>query len=625
MKLCVDDPDGLLNQTEFTQPAVFVVSALSYLQHLQSGRGRPDYVAGHSVGEYAALVAAGALDFESALGLVKARAEVMSRLGNGGLAAVIGHDEVGTRQLIDRLGVNGIEIANLNTPDQTVVGGPISSLEDFVAACSAADVRAIPLRVSGAFHTSLMSNAAAAFRDTLTATKFKQPVIPVISNVTGCPYGAGEIAATLGQQIDHAVDWVSGIAYLMDSGVDDWTEFPKGGPLTAMVRKIETLRSSGSVKRQPAGLKPAQTGRPSFQSVFHTDSRIVFGGVDDAEANRSIIEGLKGTNILTSLQSDGRELADLETDLKHLVGAGVQKDNLGLSISFNPYSPDLTERLIAFAQTNRLGWIQLRGFRQLPDGIFDEGPATRHRLRVIARTNAIRDFEHLLSNAHGRVPDAVSIDVGQWRSHAAVSPKDAYAALSAQQRLETVRRSERRVLVGIGGTIADSNDVTAAITAGFDFVIAETVFQPLDTGSGIVGAFPDWQFPEFGSRTLCRLPSPEVAQRLDRLEAIYNRKHQSAQELATFLKGDPELSSLRDEMVPGTQSPRAQLRQIAARYFAKYARRCEPVDHNAGAAFTPASSKRPTADPVAILHHLTKGTASFGTSHSSLPSQGKSS
>ncbi|MEL7048816.1 MAG: ACP S-malonyltransferase, partial [Pseudomonadota bacterium] len=156
--LCLNDPDRKLNETEFTQPAVFTVSALSYLAHIQNGQGRPDFVAGHSVGEYAALVAAGSLRFESALALVNERAVTMARLGQGGLAAVLGHDEDSTQRLIATFADGDIEIANLNTPDQTVVGGTKPALAAFVEACGDNGVKAIPLRVSGAFHTSLMAD-----------------------------------------------------------------------------------------------------------------------------------------------------------------------------------------------------------------------------------------------------------------------------------------------------------------------------------------------------------------------------------------------------------------------------------------------------------------------------------
>lgn len=618
VELCVDDPDSVLTQTEFTQPAVFVVSALSYLKHLQEGGGRPDFVAGHSVGEYAAFVAAGALDFESALTLVKARGEIMSRLGNGRLAAVIGHDEDSTLRLIKRLDVKGIELANLNTPVQTVVGGSASALEDFVAECSRIDVRAIPLQVGGAFHTSLMSNAAQEFRGSLEAVAFRNPVIPVISNVTGQPYKVGQISDVLGAQIDHHVNWVSSIAYLVSCGVTDWQEFPAGGPLKAMVPKIAAAYPVGSIETTPPVLEQTPQDNSSFQSVFGCDAPIVFGGFENAEDNRSVIEQLGQTNIPTALGSDGRQFSDIEKDVTHLEKVGIAKSKLGLSVSFNPFSKEKTDQLIEFARSNDLGWIQLRGFRSLPDGLVASSPMddsvggqrslnSDRRLRIVARVNSIRDFEHFLSEKIARLPDAIAIDVGQWRSRSAIAIEEAIDALKRYRSGDARRVFGRPVLIGLSGTIGDRQDIDAAIAAGFDFVIAESIFQPRRDEPGIFRAVSDWQFPEFGSRTLCRLESVEVANVFDRLDEIYQRRNHTAQSLDAFFNDERELSELRERLMPGTQSLKAQVREVGALFFQKYASSCEPIVLNSDTDVPQPRTKFSAASPAEIFKHLTYG------------------
>ena len=123
-ELCRDDVDGRLQNTEYTQPALFVVNALSHLAHRADGGAEPDYLAGHSLGEYNALHAAGAFDFATGLRLVAKRGELMSRVADGGMAAVVGLTAEQVAELLGRPGLENLSIANYNNPTQTVVAGP---------------------------------------------------------------------------------------------------------------------------------------------------------------------------------------------------------------------------------------------------------------------------------------------------------------------------------------------------------------------------------------------------------------------------------------------------------------------------------------------------------------------
>lgn len=237
--LCAQNPDNLLNDTAYTQPALFVVNHLMYLDRLADGDAEPDFLAGHSLGEYNAIVAAGALSFEDALRLVKRRGELMSRVTDGGMLAILGiTKEVIEEQLVE-FGLTTIDVANQNAPSQTILSGRKTDLA--IAERRFAEVpncRSIPLNVSGPFHSRYMEQARADFEDALAGTDFAPMAIPVISNYTARPYREGQAAELLNKQIVNVVRWVDTMRYLMAKGVDDFTQVGPGNVINGLTRKI---------------------------------------------------------------------------------------------------------------------------------------------------------------------------------------------------------------------------------------------------------------------------------------------------------------------------------------------------------------------------------------------------
>ncbi|MFF8597091.1 ACP S-malonyltransferase [Streptomyces sp. NPDC015220] len=238
-ELCVEDPRRELGDTRFTQPALYVVNALSHLKRVADTGVRPDFVAGHSLGEYSALFAAGAVDFETGLRLVKRRGELMSEAEDGGMAAVIGLTVEEVRDLLRREGLTAIDVANHNSPHQVVVAGPKADIpaarEAFVKGGAQ---HYVPLSVSGAFHSRLMAGTRERFAPLLREAVFRTPEIPVLSNVSGRPHREGGIADGLAEQITHVVEWNDTIRYLLGRGEVDFVEVGPGTVLTKLVRKI---------------------------------------------------------------------------------------------------------------------------------------------------------------------------------------------------------------------------------------------------------------------------------------------------------------------------------------------------------------------------------------------------
>ncbi|GAA4826096.1 ACP S-malonyltransferase [Streptomyces ziwulingensis] len=223
--LCLDDPDGRLHRTRWTQPALYVVNALACAQALAEGPA-PDVLAGHSLGEYNALLAAECFDFETGLRIVRRRGELMGEADGGAMLAVVGLTPDAVRALLDRCGAADTDLANLNAATQVVVSGPAESVRtvrDAVRATPGA--RCVPLATSGAFHSRHMRPAQERFAAFLDTVEFRPPRIPVIANVTGRPYPADGVADLLARQIASPVRWHETLRELVRRGVTEAREF----------------------------------------------------------------------------------------------------------------------------------------------------------------------------------------------------------------------------------------------------------------------------------------------------------------------------------------------------------------------------------------------------------------
>jgi malonyl CoA-acyl carrier protein transacylase len=242
--LSVDDPRGELGLTQFTQPALYVVNAMTYRARQEDGAPAPDFVAGHSLGEYNALLAAGVFDFGTGLRLVRARGALMGRVRGGGMAAVVGIGPDRIAEILKESEAGGrLDVANFNSFDQTVIAGPRDDLEAVKPAFEAVGVRAyIVLNVSAPFHSRYMRDAMKEFAGTLAGEAFAAPAIPVVSNVTARPYESDEVRETLGRQIGHSVRWLDSMLYLLDAGVADFEEVGPGSVLRKLVAQIRKKR-----------------------------------------------------------------------------------------------------------------------------------------------------------------------------------------------------------------------------------------------------------------------------------------------------------------------------------------------------------------------------------------------
>lgn len=242
--LCFEGPAEELTQTRVTQPAIFVHSVV--VAQLLSPRGIDIHAAaGHSLGEYSALVATGALQFDDALSLVALRGELMQNAGDqrpGTMAAIIGLSVDDVHRVCADATADGevVVAANMNAPGQIAISGDVPAvLRAMEGAKQAGAKRALQLNVSGAFHSPLMAPAAEKLAEKLEATPIRPPSVPIYLNVTANPTTDPDvIKARLIDQLTHPVRWIESIEAIVQDGIERLLEVGPGGVLQGLVKRI---------------------------------------------------------------------------------------------------------------------------------------------------------------------------------------------------------------------------------------------------------------------------------------------------------------------------------------------------------------------------------------------------
>jgi [acyl-carrier-protein] S-malonyltransferase len=250
--VCTSGNEALLTRTDIAQPAL-LTTCVGWLTAVR-GRGiEAAMVAGHSLGEFSAWVAAGALAFEPALRLVRRRGELMeeaARRNPGGMLAIIGLADEQVMEMCQRAGAAGmVRPANYNAPGQLVVSGQAEALDRVAEFARAARGKAIPLKVSGAFHCPLMDDAAYEFSRLVAALQISEPRVPVVANATAEPVTAADgVRQAMSKQITSPVLWTQSVHRMIADGTNLFVEIGPGHVLTKLIQRI-----SAEAKALPAG------------------------------------------------------------------------------------------------------------------------------------------------------------------------------------------------------------------------------------------------------------------------------------------------------------------------------------------------------------------------------------
>lgn len=252
--LCFAGPEEALTDTAVQQPALYTTSLAAWAVMQARGDATPAFMAGHSLGEFSALAAAGSLSFADGLALVKRRGELMQRAGQeqpGGMAAILGLDIAAVAAACAAAGEQTsrvVQVANDNCPGQIVISGDALALEAAMTLLQSAGARkVVRLPISIAAHSPLMASAAADFARAVDETPIGTPAVPIIANVSARPLtDAASIRQELKEQLTSPVAWTATIEYLAGQGVDTYVETGPGDVLLGLVKRID--RSAQRVK-----------------------------------------------------------------------------------------------------------------------------------------------------------------------------------------------------------------------------------------------------------------------------------------------------------------------------------------------------------------------------------------
>lgn len=243
VRALIDQDEEKLNQTHYTQPAILTTSVAIY--RLLADKGiEPDMVAGLSLGEYSALVAAGALDFKTAVGLVAKRGSFMEEAapaGSGKMVAVLNAEVSLIEEVCQEASAIGVvSPANYNTPSQIVIGGEVAAVDKAVELLKDAGVkRLIPLNVSGPFHTALLKPASERLAEVLETVEFSDFVLPLVGNTEATVMEKERVSELLTRQVMEPVRFYDSIAKMQEAGVTEFIEIGPGKVLSGFIKKID--------------------------------------------------------------------------------------------------------------------------------------------------------------------------------------------------------------------------------------------------------------------------------------------------------------------------------------------------------------------------------------------------
>lgn len=240
LALCRDADEDTLRQTQNAQIALYTCGLAAWASLQEAWGGEAQYFAGHSVGEYAAVVASGALSIQDGARLIQLRGDLMAQAKSGAMAAILGMEAPELQRVLD--GVDGtVVIANDNCPGQIVISGsPEAVRAGGEAAIAAGAKRALPLNVSGAFHSPLMAGAAEAMRERLATVEWLPQAVPVAANVhAALVTQSSEWKDLLGRQLESSVRWADSVRTLVGAGARTFIECGAGEVLTGMLKRID--------------------------------------------------------------------------------------------------------------------------------------------------------------------------------------------------------------------------------------------------------------------------------------------------------------------------------------------------------------------------------------------------
>lgn len=365
-ELCLEDEERRLHQTRYTQPALYVVNALAYRSRCDAGLPPPDFLAGHSLGEYDALWAAGVFDFETGLRLVKRRGELMAEARGGAMAAVLGCDGDRAREVLERHGLHGVDLANDNAPLQVVLSGPADEIERAEPLFVELGATYVPLKnVGAAFHSRYMEALAGPLGEALEGVDLQPPRIPVVSNVTARPYEPHAVRELLRRQLREPVRWTETVRFLLAAGVDDFEEVGPGGVLTKLVKAVRrhSAAPAAAGSEAAASSSPARRlGSASFRRDYRVRRACVAGATQRGVSSKELVVRLGRAGHLGFFGAGGLTPAAAAEGLAAIRRSLTAGEPFGAGLPSSPGDPEAEDALVSLCLEHRVPFVEASGF-----------------------------------------------------------------------------------------------------------------------------------------------------------------------------------------------------------------------------------------------------------------------
>lgn len=492
-ELCLKDEKNQLNQTEYTQVALYVVNCLYYLNEVQENKRKPDVIIGNSLGEYNALYAAGCISFEDGLRLVQERGRLMGQSKNGTMAAIIGLESEKIERILDYKKISGrVQISNYNTKMQNVIAGDQRTIDDILPfLLEKGAKKAVKLNVSGAFHSKYMEEAERKFEPYLRKVSFKAPSCVVFSNYTGDVYVKGDIFAPLLHQISNPVRLRKSILNAIKMGVTEYIEL---GPRRTMTKMFKEVENEYDMRKENS------LGNSQFKNEYEVDYSYIVSGLRKGITSVEMIKKLRENNILGFIGIDGLK----EDEIIEIIEEAKQKipnKYIGVHITNDLYNVERTNKIIDYLIAQHISNVEISGFSK------PNAALIKYRLKgisigndntltsinkILVHVNSVKNAEEFMVPIPTEILNELVLE-GEISEKIASkikniplcddicidNDKNGFEMLNYLKEENNSKNNDflKKVRIGIGGRIGCPLAVAISFFSGADFILTTSINQ----------------------------------------------------------------------------------------------------------------------------------------------------
>lgn len=497
--VCLDNSAEKLHNTAYAQPAILFVSYLIWLESQKKEIAPPDFFAGHSLGEYTALLASGVIDLQTALQLVQKRGALMAQAPKGAMAAIMNMQSDTLQRILFDLGIE-LEIANYNTPLQTVVAGTSEAVSILQSELSGSGAYCIPLPVSGAFHSSHMKEAAEIFRKTLEGVTFRKFSIPVLSNVTGRPHDIKSMVELLTSQMYSSVQWVSSIRWIEQQGDVTYDEC---GPKSILLPMIETIKKGLPPKEVQRKPRQKHFGSGAFMDRYNLVEPVMAGAMYRGISSPQMVTALAKAGYLGAYGTGGLNLETIQEGVQTIRNSVPQNASFAVNLLAEYSGSGREMKTVQLLLDEGVSCLEAAAFVDISPalalfkikGLQACGDRVESKHRIIAKVSHHRVAQKFLSTFSEDLLERMEAEELITSREAALARKvtvaddltveadsgghtDQKAAFSIFPAMKSLRdEMAPEVHIGLAGGIGTPEAALAAFMMGADYIVTGSINQ----------------------------------------------------------------------------------------------------------------------------------------------------